>query len=345
MITGHLIKPRLILTVDVEEDRKDEPGSVTIHNLDCLGSFHELCMRFRVRPTYLCTYEAIRSDAFARFLDRYGADGYEVGIHLHPWSNPPLVEIDRSGAHPYPYEYPLNIFREKLEVLVQTAKERGIVPRAYRAGRYGFSPDHIPILKELGLDVDCSVTPFVSWKRSLGYMSGGPDYRGFAPWPFLWDSKDVKVKEGWGGGILEVPITILPIPRRVGGNYRLMVWLNSIKRLLPAPVANRLCPHIAWLRPLPQVPYEVLQGVIDCGIRYRLPALVMFLHSNELCEDCNPYFPSRQEVEHLQNVLEKAFSYAQELDITSVTISDFAKFFGDSGIRKDEKAQSLSDRQ
>ena len=62
----------------------------------------------------------------------------EIGAQLHPWVNPPFVEVI-SNRNSYPGNLPMVVEYDKLLALTDMLEEAfGSRPRIYRAGRYGY---------------------------------------------------------------------------------------------------------------------------------------------------------------------------------------------------------------
>ncbi len=107
---------QFIITIDTEGDNQWDaalpPGT---ENIKFVPRFQELCDRYRFPPTYLCTYEVVDSTAFDDVLLPLPAAGRaEIGAHLHPWTNPPFSEWDRSETtYAYPSELPAPVFSKK----------------------------------------------------------------------------------------------------------------------------------------------------------------------------------------------------------------------------------------
>ena len=188
----HGIRPhgvmQFIITIDTEGDNQWDsalpPGT---ENIKFVSRFQELCDRYRFPPTYLCTYEVVDSAAFDDMLLPLPAAGRaEIGAHLHPWTNPPFSEWDRSETtYAYPSELPAPVFSKKLEALTALlTRKLGASPRSYRAGRWGLSAAHIPVLLELGYIVDCSVTPLLSW-TDRGARERGQDFSAAPVTPYF----------------------------------------------------------------------------------------------------------------------------------------------------------------
>jgi hypothetical protein len=172
----------VIVTIDTEADNQWNYNEVvTTENLNYVPRFQRLCERYDLRPTYLCAFEVVESSHFESVLRPYQERGAaEIGAHLHPWTNPPFgpaagAGIDKDTYPAYPSELTLEDFSAKLTVLTdRIAVRAGRAPTSYRAGRWGFTAAHVPVLVGLGYMVDCSVTPHVSWAHTPGRRGGGP---------------------------------------------------------------------------------------------------------------------------------------------------------------------------
>ena len=291
---------KFILTVDTEWDRNQSKREITVKNIERLNVFQKMCNHYGIKPTYLCTFEVIKSREFDRFISaQHGKHKFEIGAHLHPWSNPPFMDIDQLGITPYPTEYPYDILGDKINNLVSEISKRYPSPRSYRAGRFAFSPKHIPILKDLGIMIDSSVTPNISWKNVMGYKTGGSDFLKYQVSPYFWSEDGSILEKPHSNTILEVPITILSTSKS----------------------------SICWLRPFPNISFKKLKMVFEQGLRYKLPVLVMFLHSNELHESFNPYFNSESKNKYSFSLLEKIFIFLSEYSIDSLTLSEFGDMY------------------
>jgi peptidoglycan/xylan/chitin deacetylase (PgdA/CDA1 family) len=192
---GEQARMKAIVTIDTEADNQWESyDTVITRNVDCIPRFQELCDRYGIRPTYLCTYEIVRSQQFDRILRGYqDREAAEIGAHLHTWTTPPFEnDPDLRQGCPYTCELPAEAIRRKMEVLTEAiASKTGRRPSSYRAGRWGFSAEQIPVLLHLGYRVECSVTPLVSWAGIVGFETGGPDFTRASARPYFLDFDDV----------------------------------------------------------------------------------------------------------------------------------------------------------
>ncbi len=192
---------KFIITVDTEADNQWEKDSpITAKNISYLPRFQDLCKKYNFPPTYLVTYEVAQNKNIINQL-KYWQDSKEaeIGAHLHPWTTPPIK--NENNEHIYPHELKTEDLKKKLEVLTNAIQENfKKKPTSYRAGRWGFDYRQASMLNDLGYIVDCSITPKVNWKKSLGKGDGkgGPDFRNQSVKPYYFEN-----------GLLEVPMTIL----------------------------------------------------------------------------------------------------------------------------------------
>ena len=175
---------KLIITIDTEGDDLwswKQGDAITTNNTLFLDRFQRLCNKYNFFPVWLTNYEMIQDDRYVEFVKKYALEGKaEIGMHLHAWNNPPMyqLEVAQEGA-PYLIEYPDDVMEAKIKFLTDLIFERtGIKPVSHRAGRWGTNEKYFELLSKYGYVVDCSVTPHVDWKTSLGQTEGscGSDY-------------------------------------------------------------------------------------------------------------------------------------------------------------------------
>src|SRR5262245_61710155 len=111
---------KFIITIDTEADNQWDGGHErSTQNIRFIPRFQQLCERFAFKPTYLCTYAVVAAPEFDDvLLPLHRVRAAEIGAHLHPWTNPPFSEWDRSNTvAAYPSELPPGLFARKLEQL------------------------------------------------------------------------------------------------------------------------------------------------------------------------------------------------------------------------------------
>lgn len=132
-----------IITIDTEgDDLWSKPREITTRNAAYLPRFQALCERFGFKPVYLTNYEMANCATFVEFArDVLARDAGEVGMHLHAWNSPPLVQLtgDDFRFQPYLIEYPEPVMREKIRTLTRLLEDRfGCEMVSHRAGRVAF---------------------------------------------------------------------------------------------------------------------------------------------------------------------------------------------------------------
>jgi hypothetical protein len=320
---------KLIITIDTEGDNQwDAALPPSTANIRFIPRFQHLCERFAFPPTYLCTYDVASADDFDDVLlplDRQRQA--EIGAHLHPWTSPPFSSWDRSDTGPaYPSELPLGVFAQKLEALTcLLARKLGTPPRSYRAGRWGLSAAHIPVLLQLGYRVDCSVTPLVDWVDP-GARERGQDFSHAPVTPYFMAWGD-PAREG-ASGLLEVPVTIVYTNALMRRSPLLRTAYHGCRRTWPARVLNRmfwLAP--LWFRPFSDMSVARLKAVHETARQLDLPAIEMMFHSSELMPEGSPHNPTVEAVDRLYTRLEALFAHLAEQHVEGITLSDFARIW------------------
>jgi hypothetical protein len=320
----------VILTIDTEADDQWDRSrrDLSTENLEFIPRFQDLCNRYGLKPTYLCTWETVEDSRFESLLDYQEAGLAEIGAHLHPWTTPPMEGaqngLDRGAFGAYPSELDAAVFSEKLGLLTDRIHQRtGVKPRSYRAGRWGFSAEQIPILISFGYVVDCSITPLVSWKHVRGAVEWGPDFRAAPQGPYFLDPNDVC--QAGDSQLLEVPMTILFTRASLAGSKRLQDLYFRFRRRLPGKAMNKLLGlDPRWFRPYPGMSSEQLKSVYEAARDAGLPAVEMMLHSSELMPGGSPYHPDEAAVERLHEKLENVFGYLRDEGCRGTTLTEFA---------------------
>lgn len=266
-----------MITIDTEGDNLwewKEGMPLRTENTDFLPRFQNLCNKYDFIPTWFCNWEMVNDSGFVSFAKENLKNGKcEIGMHLHAWNTPPYYELPRgeNSGLSYLIEYPVDVMREKVISMTNLIREKFEKrPLVHRAGRWGMNDDYFRILHESGYIADCSVTPYVDWKTSVGQTPHfvGPDY-----------SKEEPVISN-RQGIIEIPVTTL--------------WSEEKNRVF-------------WLRPnrtnLDEMLYLVEQYVhSDCDY------LMFMLHSSEMMPGGSPTFKTEGGIEILYEHLEIIFN-------------------------------------
>ncbi len=196
--------PIVTISIDTEEDNWGSYSwsGATVENIKELPRVQEVFDRWGARPTYLVNYAPLVDDASARVLGELAArDDVEIGGHCHPWNTPPRTSEGVHNSMMFRFSESVNL--EKVRVVRDAAtRELGVTPRSFRAGRWGYGETVSKPLRDLGFDIDCSVSPLIDWSDD-----GGPDF-GEAPYlPFRFDPER-PLEPDPGGAMTELPPTI-----------------------------------------------------------------------------------------------------------------------------------------
>jgi hypothetical protein len=190
--------PMLVVVVDTEAEFDWEAQgprhAIGVTSVKAQDRAQEIFDRFRVRPTFVLDYPVSSTpEAYEYLRDLHRSGACEIGAHLQPWDNPPLVE-QTTDENSYPGNLPFELEREKLVQLTRSIEDNVRVrPRIYKAGRYGVGPATARILAELGYEIDVSVVPGDNLTRKFG-----PDFSHCRVSPY-WFGKDP--------ALLEIPLS------------------------------------------------------------------------------------------------------------------------------------------
>lgn len=277
---------KFLLTVDTEEEFAWEgPFTREHHSLDtvtALAKFLQFCEGLNVKPVFLVDYPVATSHIASDVLkDAVQAGRAEIGVHLHPWVNPPYEE-EISEFNSYAGNLPAELERTKFLRLRDAVEANfGLAPRIYRAGRYGAGPHTAAMLGEGGIAIDTSVRSYFDYSSS-----GGPNYRDHPVRPYWLDRKS---------GLLELPVTSV----YWGLLHQLGPWLYP--RFWRIPQFRGLLARLGMLDRIPLTPEgisvaEAING-IDIALDTGLPVLVFSFHSPSLGLGYTPYVSNEDELD------------------------------------------------
>jgi hypothetical protein len=191
--------PVLVVIVDTEAEFDWEAHrprrAMGVTSVKCQDRAQRIFDRYGVRPTFVLDYPVSSTPEGYEFIrDLYRSGACEIGAHLQPWDNPPLIERI-NDENSYPGNLPADLEREKLLRLTHSIEQNiGVRPRIYKAGRYGVGRATARILAELDYEIDVSVLPGTDLRCKYG-----PDFSRCGASPY------------WFGGdpaLLEIPLSI-----------------------------------------------------------------------------------------------------------------------------------------
>jgi hypothetical protein len=289
---------RFLVTIDTEEEFEwGAPFRREGHGLDTIaafGRFQRFCEGFGVVPLYLIDYPIATAPATAEVLgDALVAGRAEIGIHLHPWVNPPFEE-EVNEFNSFAGNLPEPLEREKFRRLRDTIEERlGVAPKIYRAGRYGVGPNTAAILKDMGVPLDTSVRAYFDYSQT-----GGPNFRDHPIRPY-WLDREAR--------LVELPVTTVygGLLRRWGEDIYPRLW--RVPRLRGVLSRAGLLERIP-LTPEGISPAEALRAV-DVAVDDGLPLLVFSFHSPSLAPGHTPYVREAADLEAFYDWWREIFAH------------------------------------
>ncbi len=298
-----------IITIDTEADNQwNSKQECTTKNSKYLPRFQELSEKYGFKPVWLTTYEMANDDFFVHyFKQKQDQNLCEIGMHLHPWNNPPSYELNiKTNGRPYLIEYPDNIIEKKIEeldaLLTQKFKKK---PVSHRAGRWVTNDMYFNIITKYGYKIDCSVTPHVDWSNVVGATGiGGNNYKNFSEKAnFINDE------------LLEVPVTIRKIRKFQIEN------IKSVKKLIKECLL-KIIGKYQWVRPDSNLSFSGILKVMEkCN---KNDEYIMFMiHSSELMPGGSPNFKDKEKIEKLYGLIENIFEFAKNNGYKGITLRDY----------------------
>jgi hypothetical protein len=227
-------------------------------------------------------------DAQARgILRELAAEGCELGVHLHTWTTPPLVE-PRDDWHSFSGNLGPWLERSKLEGLTERVAElAGTRPRIFKGGRYGLGGNTVATLRELGFEADLSISPAFDYSHL-----GGPDFTRFTARP------------GWygaPGGLLSLPTTSGYLGWARGQAGRLAPLMRRpLPRRLRAPRLAALSEALYPARLSPEgMGFAGMRRLARTLLADGLRVFTLSLHSPSLLPGNTPYARNQAELDRL----------------------------------------------
>jgi glycosyltransferase involved in cell wall biosynthesis len=256
--------------------------------------------RYGVRPCLVVDTPVATQEESRGIIRGLAEEGCEIGVHLHPWSAPPMVE-PKDDWHSFSGNLGPWLERTKLDALTQQVTALlGQRPRIFKAGRYGLSADTIETLEALGFEIDLSVCPFYDYAPM-----GGPDFSRFTARP------------GWLGAnrrILSLPTTAGGIGWLAGEVDRITALARSpLGRMLPI---TRLAARTNALYPVRLSPEgssfaqmrELTERLMARGLR----VFTLTLHSPTLMPGNTPYTRTEAELAGLLRTIDRYLGFFRD---------------------------------
>lgn len=269
---------RFLISIDTEEEFDwNAPFQRTGHTTESapmLRKFQEFIEKYQVKPSYFIDYSIVTDEAAVAFLQTVAEQKTaDIGVHLHPWVNPPFDE-QVNGYNSFAGNLPKELEEKKLVALRDAIGDKiGITPTIYRAGRYGIGPHTTALLRKHGFVMDSSIRSRFDYSGE-----GGPDFLAVGSEPFWWDDDR---------RLLEVPLTTV-----YSGLLRKQAGLAA-GIMNQSPLINALFSRSKMLERIPLTPEGVsareTKEAIDVALDDDLQLLVFSFHSPSLSPGHTPY--------------------------------------------------------
>lgn len=300
---------RFLITIDTEGDNLwcwHEGEKIHTENAKYINRFQELCEKYSFVPTYLVDYEMAESDILVEALKGKAKLGKcEIGMHLHAWNSPPAYELENKfNGQPFITEYPKSIVYEKHKYLKEYIENRfEIKVESYRAGRWATNNDLFESLAQLGIIVDCSITPGINHCKNKGMsIISGNDY-----------SKASLKPSKHKTNIIEIPMTTMKVHWWKGPTFK-------------RKVKNLVLGEELWLRTAVSN-FDVLLQIVKRSKKQNY--LEFMIHSSELMPGGSPYFHDEKDIERHYDLMEQFFEYLAS-EYSGISVSGYAKEIGDT---------------
>ena len=300
---------RFLISVDTEEEFDwDKPfqreGHTTV-SVPQLQKFQDFVAAYAIKPVYFVDYAIVEDDAAAKFLRGVAEQQIAtIGVHLHPWVNPPFSE-QVNDHNSFAGNLPPELEERKLVALRDFIRDRtGVTPNIYRAGRYGIGPNTTAILRKHGFVIDSSVRPRFDYSGQ-----GGPDFLSVGSEPFWW---------GEDKQLLEVPLTTV-----YSGLLRKQPGLASAL-MEKSSLAEALFSRSKILERIPLTPEGIsareTKEAIDVALDDDLQLLVFSFHSPSLMPGHTPYVRTEKDLDGFYDWWREVLAHLETRNVKPVDI-------------------------
>ncbi|WP_170985121.1 glycosyltransferase [Roseomonas sp. AR75] len=297
-------QPLLQVVIDTEAHFDWHKGIATdfgeVSSITGMEASFDVFRKHGVKPALLIDHPIATQEVSQRIIAKLAAEGCEVGVHLHPWTTPPIVEI-KDDWHSFSGNLGTWLERAKLITLTERVAELiGERPKLFKAGRYGLSPNTFDTIEDLGFETDLSICPWYDYSHL-----GGPDFSRFTSRP------------GWFGRtrrLLSLPTTAAPLGwlgrrpdpvlRAIQSPLGRRLRLARVAQRVNAFVPRRLSPEGCELADMRAVTWRLRQD--------KLGVFTLSLHSPTLQVGNTPYVRSEAELQALLRDLDGFLTFFRD---------------------------------
>ena len=302
---------RFLVTIDTEEEFDwAAPLSREGHGISAaprMADFQQFCEARGVIPLWLVDWPIAQSPQAAEILRPAAAAGKaEIGLHLHPWVNPPFDE-EVSQFNSFAGNLPAALEREKFVQLHQAIETNlGVSPVIYRAGRYGAGPATAGLLSQMGYRIDTSVRAHFDYSDG----EGGPDFHAHPLAPYWLDARrellELPVTTVFTGALQRLGPNLLPLAARVPKLPGVLARTRLLERIPLTPEG---------------IPVRDALRAIDAAVAQRVPILVFSFHSPSLDAGHTPYVRSQAKLKQFYDWWEQVLGHLATVGVAPATIA------------------------
>ena len=310
-----------ILSIDTEEEWDWSDAfpqyDCSVSNVQKIPEFQALCDSIGIRPTYFLDYAVVENtESVKTLIDSIGNNRCEIGVHLHPWCNPPFYgKTDERKSHVV--NLPIEQVEEKLDALLYLIIEKfGVYPNSFRTGRWGINNEILRLLVKKNIHIDSSMYPF--------YKNEFFDCESTTRIPY-WPDFMNPTNSGAQRNLFEIPVT-------VGFNWKNFDFSNLMYKLFSSPLLEPfrfigILWHTNLLRKLYLSP-EIISGakmrpLIDSVLKNNHPVIHMYLHSSSLIDRSTGLMNQENSIEVISRNIQDAVQYiTQKANIKFCTITE-----------------------
>lgn len=312
------------VTIDTTEEWDWSAGWPTgrpcVTNVMALPRFQDLCTRYNVRPTYFVDLAVLNDDRASRTILDFAKNAtIEIGMRIHPWNTPPIMDARATTAREtFLHNLRDDLIVAKLNKVYRRFKELGLRPTSFRGGRYSSGGEVTKFLRRNRFLADASVLPLTTWPDD-----GAPDYRCRGPLPQRLPPLEQDDPPLW-----EIPLT-LTFNRQPLDFWRRcyeFVEKSGLNKLHLIGLAERLgLIRRIWLNfesPLG----EHMLDFLPLANRFGWPHLCFTVHSSSLMAGKGPYTRTDEDENRIYRLIERVFAYlTRNGDFVPVTTTELAR--------------------
>lgn len=312
-----------VLSVDTEEEwdwSGDFPHKdFSVSNVKQIPKLQTFCEHLGIRPTYFTDYAVAENPDSVEILKTIvDKNTCEIGAHLHPWCNPP-IHGTTGEKESHVVNLPISQVEEKLDALIALLnKNFGVMPNAFRSGRWGINGEVLHLLEKKGFQIDSSMYPFFKNEyfncEKTTLIPYWPDYEN-------------PTRKGSQRNIIEIPVT-------VGFNRKNSSAMLKMYNAISHPLLRHLhLTAIFWhthlLRKLylsPEVTSgEDMQPLIDFAVANNHPVIHMYLHSSSLIDGATGFMEQKNAFDVICDNIKQVVEYTHsKANVKFCTISEAA---------------------